>query len=174
MRWEQISGVRGFLAVFIGTAGGAGFFPLAPGTMGTLVAVPLAFYTASWDWSFRLALWVGLTLIGTWSAKVFDETMGTSDNQHIVIDEVVGYGITSWTCGTGAVPLLVAFVLFRAFDIIKPPPVRQLDRWSKIKASSKSEIGRWWGGFGVIGDDIVAGFQALLVIIALQHFGILS
>jgi phosphatidylglycerophosphatase A len=93
--------------------------------------------------------------------------MGTGDNQNIVIDEVIGLGITAWTAGRDLKTLFAAFVLFRFFDVIKPPPVRQVDLWSKRQASP------WAGGFGVIADDIVAGFQALAVILVLQYYQVL-
>ena len=59
-------------------------------------------------------------------------------------------------------------MLFRIFDMIKPPPVRQVDTWSKKQSSP------WWGGFGVIADDIVAAIQALSIILLLQWLKILS
>lgn len=165
--WKNVKGPKAILALLIGTALGAGLFPVAPGTMGTLVAMPLAYFTQEWHWGIRVLFWIGLTGLGTWAAKVFDETMETSDNQNIVIDEVIGLGITAWTAGNDAKTWIAAFLLFRFFDVVKPPPVRQVDRWSKNQASS------YWGGFGVIADDIVAGFQALAVILILQAFKIL-
>jgi len=168
IRWNQVRGFEPITALFIATAMGAGLFPIAPGTMGTLVAMPLAFLSRDWPGLVRVSFWVGLTILGTWSAKVFDETMGTNDNQNIVIDEVIGLGIAAWTAGSDPKTWLAAFLLFRFFDVLKPPPVRQIDRWSKKQASP------WWGGFGVIADDIVAGFQGLAVILLLQAFGILS
>ncbi len=160
-------GIKVLSALSIATAMGAGLFPVAPGTMGTLVAMPLAYYSRDWSWFSRVALWLGLTLIGTWAAKVFDETMETGDNQNIVIDEVVGLGITSWTAGNDLKTWIAAFLLFRFFDVLKPPPVRQIDGWSKKQSSP------WWGGFGVIADDIVAGFQGLAVILILQWMNVL-
>lgn len=165
--WKNVKGPKEIAALLIGTAFGAGLFPIAPGTMGTLVGIPIAYYSQNWPWVTRLLVWGGLTAIGTWSAKVFDQTMQTNDNQNIVIDEVVGMGITAWTVGNEPIQWIVAFLLFRFFDVIKPPPVRQVDRWSKLQSSP------WWGGFGVIADDIVAGFQALAVILLLQTLKIL-
>ncbi len=165
--WKNVRGVKPLLALLIATAMGAGLFPIAPGTVGTLAAMPLAFFTHEWHWGPKSLLWMGLTLVGTWGAKVFDETMSTQDNQNIVIDEVIGLGITSWTAGNDPKTWVAAFLLFRFFDVLKPPPVRQIDQWSKKRSSP------WWGGFGVIADDIVAGFQALAVIVLLQKFSIL-
>lgn len=165
--WNRIQGARARIALAVATALGAGLVPKAPGTAGTIAAIPLAYLTAAWSGSLRVALWLFITVIGTWSAKELDERMGTGDHQSICIDEVLGYGIAAWTAGTEPLALAAAFVLFRFFDIVKPWPVRQIDRWSKKKASP------WRGGFGVMADDIVAGVQALLVLFALQHWGVL-
>jgi len=166
VQWEKVEGPRAVTAFVIATAFGAGLFPFAPGTMGSLAGLPLAYFTAAWPTAARVALWGGLLVAGVWAAKVFDEVTGSSDNQHIVIDEVIGLGISAWSAGRDPKALIAAFVLFRFFDIVKPPPVRQLDRWSKKR-------GRWWGGFGVIADDVAAGLMALAVVVALQRLHIL-
>ena len=169
--WTAVKGPRAISCLAIATSLGAGLFPFAPGTMGTLFSVPLTYWTNPWAWPLRAVLWIFLFVIGTWSAKVFDELMHSKDNQNIVIDEVVGYGITAWTAGREWKTLLAAFVLFRFFDVIKPTPIRQVDEWSKIKAGeNRGESSRWWGGFGVMADDVLAGIQGLIVILILQHF----
>lgn len=173
VRWENVKGPKAIIALIISTALGAGLFPFGPGTMGTLVAIPIAYFTCGWSWIARLALWAGLTVVGTWAAKTFDELMKSNDNQNIVIDEVVGYGITSWTIGTSGHGIIAAFLLFRFFDILKPWPVRSVDRWSKKKSKGGGELAKWKGGFGVIADDILAGFQGLIVILILQYFQLL-
>lgn len=165
IHWERVRGPRGIASLLIGTAFGAGLSPVAPGTMGTIVALPLAYASADWHWGLRVLLWSALLAIGTWSAKTLDELMQTNDNQNIVIDEVVGLGITAWTVGTSMTGLVTAFLLFRLFDVVKPPPIRQVDDWSKKQAS------RWWSGFGVMVDDVLAGFEALAVIFVLQSLG---
>jgi phosphatidylglycerophosphatase A len=174
MRWERLKGPRAFSALLIATALGAGLSPFAPGTMGTLVGVPIVFLSANSSLIARLALWIGLLALGTWAAKSLDEIMGSEDNQSIVIDEVVGFGISAWTADGHLNTLIAAFVLFRLFDIWKPFPVRSIDRWSKKMASQKANPhASWYGGFGVMADDVAAGFQALLVVLLLQHFQLL-
>jgi phosphatidylglycerophosphatase A len=164
IQFSKIKDFKTALAAVIATAMGAGLVPLAPGTMGTLFAVPLAYSTRDLTFEIRILFWLLVTLIGTWSAKVFDQTMGTADNQSIVIDEVIGLGISTWTAANSPKAWVIAFLLFRFFDVLKPFPVRQIDRWSKKQPSA------WWKGFGVIADDIVAGFQALACVYLWQKW----
>ena len=131
--WERVRGPKAIAAVTVATALGAGLVPKAPGTCGTLIAIPLAIATRNWDLSARLGLWIGLTALGTWSARVYDSLMQTGDNQCIVSDEVVGLGITAWTLTGPEVHFwnwFAAFFFFRLFDIWTLPPVRQVDQWS--------------------------------------------
>ena len=176
MVWENVRGPRAVFATVVATALGAGLIPLAPGTWGTIIALPLAYVSVDWSWPLRLLLWLAIFLVGTWSATTFDEIMATGDNQHIVIDEVLGLGITAWTAGHDLKSWIAAFVLFRVFDILKPPPIRQIDTWSKkmAKSGAKGPLSRHWGGFGVMADDVLAGFEALAVIAVLQGFKILG
>lgn len=150
----------GFLSVparALATAGGAGYSPIAPGTCGTAVAVPLAWLASDLPlWAF-IAITVGITVVGIVAADLSDRTWGTHDSGRIVIDEVAGYFVTlcfvdysSWGL------LLCGFVLFRAFDIIKPPPVRWVDENTP-------------GGAGVVLDDVAAGLYAGLVLLALAQ-----
>jgi phosphatidylglycerophosphatase A len=168
--WDRIKSFRDAIAVVVATAGGAGLAPKAPGTAGTIVGIVVALAIREWPTSLKLGVWIFLALIGTWSARVFDEIMQTGDNQCIVIDEVVGFGITSWTLLTIArgPAWIGAFLLFRFFDVVKIFPVRLVDEWSKTKAKENTPLARWWGGFGVMADDILAGFQGLAVMIVLQ------
>jgi phosphatidylglycerophosphatase A len=164
--WSLVKGPGRVSAVFIATAGGAGLLPKMPGTWGTMVGIPIAYFTRDWPILLRVMLWVGITAIGTWSAQVFDQTMQSTDNQNIVIDEVVGMGITGWTAGNNLWGWLAAFILFRLFDVWKPYPIRLVDVWSKKSAA--------WSGFGVMADDILAGIYGLLCMLLIQLSGYLS
>lgn len=168
INWQNLRNPKGALAIFIATAAGAGLGPIAPGTWGSLVALPLIWYTDSQPLLLKIILWILVFGIGTWSAKVVGETSGVSDNQNIVIDEVVGMGITAIAFHGSWQTLVVAFVVFRIFDMIKLPPIRQIDTWSKNVTS------HWVGGFGVMIDDVLAGFQGFLVIALLQRLSLLS
>lgn len=162
--FEKIKKPLDAVPVVIATAFGAGFSPLAPGTMGSLVALPLCISVAPWTTLQKGLFWLFVLIVGTWASKVVNELVEGNDSSYIVIDEVFGMGITAWTVGLSPPGLLVAFILFRIFDIAKLPPVRQIDTWSK---SWKS----WLGGFGVMADDWVAAIQALAMVMGLQWLG---
>ena len=136
---------RDRIAIAIATAGGAGFSPVAPGTCGTAVAVPLVFLTSPLPlWAFA-TIAVAITAIGIWAAEIADRCWGTHDSGRIVIDEVAGYFITMLPVSRSSPEaLLIGFVVFRALDILKPPPIRAIDR----------KLG---GGAGVVLDDVAAG-----------------
>ncbi|HET6610707.1 MAG TPA: phosphatidylglycerophosphatase A [Kofleriaceae bacterium] len=144
----------------IATAGGAGYARYAPGTWGTAVAAVLTFtvlapLSAAAFWAVCVITIGG----GIWAAGEADRAWGTHDSGRIVIDEVAGFFIT-----VAPVPdkrslwwLLAAFVVFRALDILKPPPVRWIDRHVP-------------GGAGVVLDDVAAGILGAVIMIILGAF----
>ena len=150
------------LAKLIATAFGAGYLPIAPGTYGTAVAVPLAWALASvplWQYAIVVAV---VTAIAIWAAGRADRAWGTHDCQKIVIDEVAGYLVTVALVDRARwAPLVVGFVLFRILDTVKPPPVRWIDEQLP-------------GGAGVVLDDVGAGVQGLVIMVALDRFGALA
>jgi phosphatidylglycerophosphatase A len=149
------------LVTVIATSFGAGFSPKGPGTMGTLTAIPMAWGLGKLGtWPF-VAATVLVSAIGTWAAEMFVRATGKDDDQRIVVDEVAGYLVTLLLVPKTPVHLALAFVLFRLFDIWKPPPVRQID----------ANVG---GGFGVMADDLAAGAIGALVLFALDHFGVVA
>ena len=156
--------VRGALALFLASGFGVGLLPLAPGTWGTGVGIAVVWAIADLSAGLRALVWVLLFAVGVWAAKVVDELMKTDDNQNTVMDEVVGVGVTAWFAGRDARALVAAFILFRVFDIVKPWPVRWIDRMTKGRSP-------WVGGFGVMADDLAAGVQGLLVMIGLRALG---
>ncbi len=150
------------LSKAIATALGAGYSPVAPGTCGTAVAVPLAFALAPLPIWLYVIVVAAITGIGIWAADRADRAWGTHDTGRIVIDEVAGYLVTMTLVDRSQlVPLLVGFVVFRIFDIVKPPPIRWLDR-------------NMPGGFGVVIDDVAAGVLGMLTMLALDRFGALA
>jgi phosphatidylglycerophosphatase A len=156
------------LAFWVATFFGSGLAPVAPGTAGSLAALPLVAAVTQWSLITQISLWLIVTTVGTWAAARVNSITRSGDHGAIVIDEVVGMGIAAMACPLNPLPFLIAFGLFRLFDIIKIPPVRQVDQWSKRKAR---EAGPLWGGFGVMADDVLAGVQALLTYITLNQIG---
>jgi phosphatidylglycerophosphatase A len=158
---EQDSQVRqvalgtpsGFLAFGLGS----GLSRYAPGTMGTVMAVPFAILLKSLPVSaFWLAL-VVLFVAGIYLCDVSSKRLGQHDPGGIVWDEMVGYWLTvallplQWTW------MLAAFLLFRFFDIFKPWPVSLAER-------------RFGGGLGIMLDDVIAALYAMLVLALAQQF----
>ena len=137
-------------AHFVALGFGAGLAPVAPGTFGTLVAIPLA-------WALRiyvpdavfLAVIVVLLLVGMWAAGVTGRDLGVPDHGAIVWDEVVAFLLVLYFVGDSWLKIAIAFLLFRFFDIVKPPPIRQLDAAMK-------------NGTGVMLDDLLAAVYTLL------------
>ena len=147
------------LAKAIATALGAGYSPVAPGTCGTAIAVPLAWALARAELWLFFIITVVITLVGVWAAATADRVWGTHDSGRIVIDEVAGYLVTVAVVDRSSWLVLgVGFVVFRFFDIVKPPPVRWLDE-------------NLPGGWGVVLDDVAAGVMGAAVMWALAHFG---
>ncbi len=164
--WPRLkASPHGRLALLGATFFGAGLLPRAPGTWGSLLALPLWWAVSPLPPAAQIALWLVLAAWGVWSSKVFDELNETQDNQNIVMDEATGVGIAALTAGGDWSLLLCAFLLFRIFDILKPWPVKLVDRWSHSSGSA------WHRAFGVMADDWVAGIQALALIILAQHYG---
>lgn len=152
--------MKTLVARFLATAGGAGYSPLAPGTCGAAVGAVIVALTHGIPlWAF-IAITVATSAVGIWAAEVSDRHWQTHDSGRIVIDEVAGYFVTLTLVdrSSGAM-LLLGFVLFRAFDIIKPPPASTCER-------------AFPNGLGVMLDDLVAGAMAGLVLFGLAHTGL--
>ena len=109
------------------------------------------------DWSLTGFFLFSLILfgLGWWASLEWSKNTGQLDSQRIVIDEVLGYFLAMGTLPRDPLPLLIQFVLFRLFDVLKPPPIRQIDRWGK-----RFPIGPIQS-LGVILDDLAAGALAL-------------
>lgn len=151
---------------FLSFGFGAGLSPVAPGTAGTVVAIPL-FIIAAWltSWPVFLALTIAMFALGCWLCEKTSQHLGVHDHGGIVWDEIVGYFITmfpiiyagfEWNWEFVAW-LGLGFVLFRIFDILKPFPIALVDRQVK-------------GGFGIMIDDVIAGLDAAIVIYAIQLY----
>ena len=140
---------------FIATTGFAGYLPGAPGTWGSIVAI-LLWYGLQHLLStqYIIGLTVILFFVGVWVSKELSKYDEEEDPAHIVIDELVGQWIPLWFLPVTPVYILLAFILFRIFDIAKPWPVSFFDRIP--------------GGWGIMLDDIAAGIYALIIIQGVQ------
>ena len=142
-------------AHFIAFGGGAGLSPVAPGTVGTMLALPIHYFLApQLPWIY-LAVCVALFGLGVWACAVTGRALGAADHGGMVWDEVVAYLLVLFFVPDGANWLAFAFLLFRLFDIWKPPPIRYYDRTLK-------------NGFGVMFDDLIAAGYTLLVLAGAQ------
>ncbi len=139
------------VVIFLATGGYIGTVPTAPGTFGSMLGLPLAFVlsTAGWIWSATIMF--ALILVAVWCAGEAARHLGEKDPGCIVIDEIAGMAVALLGVPFTPVNCLAGFILFRLFDIVKPPPVRQLDR----------NLG---GGWGIVLDDIAAGILANVVL----------
>jgi phosphatidylglycerophosphatase A len=138
------------LVVILATAGGVGYVPIAPGTAGSLVAMPLLPLLAGLRQRAPLGGWLAVAailLMALWAADRADSIFPGHDHGRIVIDEVAGMIVAGlFVPGTWGAAALV-FVLFRIMDVAKPWPASLIDR-------------RVRSGLGVVGDDLVAGVYA--------------
>ena len=138
-------------AHFIALGGGAGLSRHAPGTIGTLVAFPLAWLLREFTGDTGFVIGVCAALAGgVWAAQVTGQALGAADHGSIVIDEIAAFLIVLFLVGPDMRREALAFVLFRAFDILKPPPIRALDAALK-------------NGIGVMLDDVLAAAYTLIV-----------
>jgi phosphatidylglycerophosphatase A len=129
---------------FLAFGFGSGLSRRAPGTLGTLVAVPLYLTFAHTPlWLYSLVVLLALAA-GVWLCERASQELGVHDHPGIVWDEFVGLWITLWAVPAEPVWIVLGFVVFRVFDIAKPWPIGGLDR-------------RVGGGWGIMLDDVVAG-----------------
>ncbi len=137
-------------AHFLSFGFGSGLFPGAPGTAGTLVAFPMYWYLAPRlsDAIFILVL-IWAFAFGVWACQKTGRALGVTDHGGMVWDEIVAFMLVLFFTPQGFLWQLLAFSLFRFFDIVKPPPIRRFDR-------------TWHGGLGVMFDDILAAGYTLL------------
>ena len=130
---------------------GSGLAKKAPGTFGTLAAIPFFLLLQNLSWPLYLS-WLLVTFaLGVLWCDRSSKAMGVHDHGGIVWDEFVGFWITMFMAPAGWVWILIGFILFRFFDILKPWPINWLDK--KVH-----------GGFGIMIDDVLAGVYALLVL----------
>ncbi|HEY0722180.1 MAG TPA: phosphatidylglycerophosphatase A [Gammaproteobacteria bacterium] len=136
---------------FLALGFGSGLSPKAPGTFGTLAAIPIYLLLDQLSLLIYLGITVLLFLAGIVICDGSAKKLGVHDHPGIVWDEVVGFLVTMTAAPGGVYWVLIGFVLFRLFDILKPWPIRAIDRGVA-------------GGLGIMLDDLLAGVMAALVL----------
>ena len=142
------------VGVLVATVGGAGYFPVAPGTVGSAVGVGL-YLLMPRPWLVPVT--VVITIIGIWAAGEAERHFAREDPGPVVVDEVAGQLLTLLFTGVGVRGAILGFFLFRILDIIKPWPANRLERLP--------------GGLGIMADDLMAGvYGNLLMQLAIRAF----
>jgi phosphatidylglycerophosphatase A len=140
---------------FLAFGAGAGLSPRAPGTAGTALALVLERAAHGLAMGVRIALTAAILAAGVWICGESARRLGEHDHPGIVWDEIGGYFLLMLAVPAGWAWALVAFVVFRVFDVVKPWPIRDIDH-------------RMSGGTGIMLDDALAGVYAALVLTGLQ------
>ena len=131
---------------------GAGLVPVAPGTWGTLLAFPLFWLLQPWTDALEFLLAAAILFgLGVWACDATGRALGVADHGGMVWDETVAFLLVLFFTPAALHWQALAFLIFRLFDILKPPPIRHYDRTLK-------------NGFGVMFDDLIAAFYTLLVL----------
>jgi len=142
------AGWKGKSAFILATWFGTGLIPVAPGTFGTLAAIPLVLI--GWlgtGWS--ISVLTVTILVALWSSHRSQELLEMEDPSEVVIDEAAGIVVTLFLLPPSWMIVVLGFFLFRLFDILKPWPIRPMERLH--------------GGLGIVADDLMAGMCAHLV-----------
>jgi len=137
--------------LLLATGFGVGYSPIVPGTLGTLLAIPLYLVLSEIPSPIYELTLMGFFFLSVWISERAEQFFGKKDDQRIVIDEMMGFFITLLWLEKTLLVIVIGFILFRFFDILKPFPIRHLEK-------------RWRGGYGVVLDDVMAGIYANILI----------
>ena len=141
----------------LATAGGVGYIPYGPGTFGTLWGIPLFYFLHGISVFPYFAFLICFIAAASCICELASLDFNTIDDKRIVLDEVVGYMVALFTFEFTWIYIILSFVLFRLFDILKPFPIHYVD--TKFKS-----------GFGVVLDDVLAGIYANLTLQVVSLF----
>ena len=137
--------------LLLATGFGVGYSPIAPGTLGTLVAIPIYYFLSEIPSALYEITLIGFFFLSVWISEKAEIFFVKKDDQRIVIDEIIGFLITMlWVPKTTRF-IIIGFILFRFFDILKPFPIRRLEKGLK-------------GGYGVVLDDVAAAVYANIIL----------
>lgn len=138
---------------------GSGCIPWAPGTFGTISAVPVFLLLNGTTLSVYLSITAMMFFVGIWICGKTTEKLNVHDHPGIVWDEIVGYLVTMTAAPQGWTWIIIGFVLFRIFDILKPWPISIADK-------------RVSGGLGIMLDDVIAGIFSFVILQLIVYLGI--
>jgi phosphatidylglycerophosphatase A len=144
--------------LFLAAGFGAGYVLIAPGTAGTLVAIPIFLVFSSIPFPLYELTILTFFFFASWISGEAERCWERKDDPRIVIDEIMGYLITMLWLPKTTLFIIFGFFLFRFFDIVKPPPIRLLE---KVK-----------GGYGVVLDDVLAGVYSNIVLQIISYFAL--
>lgn len=148
-------------AAFLAFGFGSGLSPKMPGTMGTIVAIPLYLLYSGYSlWVDAAVIVIGIVM-GVWLCSEASRQLGVHDHSGIVWDEFVGFWITMFAVPSSGLYILIGFVLFRFFDILKPWPICWFDKHVH-------------GGVGIMVDDVLAGVAAACCMQLIVYSGLLA
>ncbi len=142
--------------LIISTWFGIGFFPDAPGTYGTIAAIPFIIILDYAGKFYSILFLIFITALGIWAAGRSQVLLGRHDPGEVVVDEVAGIFLTMCLLQFSWISLSLGFIFFRIFDILKPYPIKRIE---KLR-----------GGFGIIMDDLFAGLYAFVAVKMVLYF----
>jgi phosphatidylglycerophosphatase A len=145
-----------FFVLLFATGFGAGFSPVVPGTVGTLFAVPIYFFISSIPSPLYEVTLATFFFLSSWIAGQAEQYRGKKDDPRIVIDEIMGFLVTMLWVPKSLFSIVAGFILFRFFDILKPFPIRRLER---VRS-----------GYGVVLDDVLAGIYSNIILHMILRF----
>jgi len=146
-----------FILLFA-TGFGAGYSPLIPGTAGTLVAIPIFLILSAISSPIHEITLVAFFFLAVWASDKAQVHWGVKDDRRIVVDEIMGFLLTMLWVPRTPFFVIAGFFLFRFFDIVKPPPIRLLERAKE--------------GYGVVLDDVLAGVYANVILQVIQFISL--
>lgn len=145
--------------LFLAFGFGSGLAKKAPGTLGTLAAIPVYILISQFNFWVYSLLTLLVIVSGIWICQYAADKLGVHDFGGIVWDEVAGFLVTMWIIPFSWKAVAIGFILFRIFDIFKPWPIGLIDRQLK-------------GGMGIMMDDVLAGVYALGVLLVIDKLGL--
>jgi phosphatidylglycerophosphatase A len=137
--------------LILATGFGVGYSPIAPGTAGTLITIPIYYFLSAIPSPIYETTLIAFFFLSVWISENAEIFFGKKDDPRIVIDEMMGFLITMIWLPKTTFFVITGFFLFRFFDILKPFPIRRIEQ-------------RWSGGYGVVLDDVLAGVYANIIL----------